>query len=126
MALHPPLSAGPAGLAGAAQAEHLLLLRNASATVLQQDICLCVSVSVSVWSQKVSRLDDSLPPRRLLPAGLWRAGGEGQALLLRSCALAAALVAAGQDEWQLLLVLAGDAASACDAHYALLRRRLGC
>ena len=74
---------GPAGLAGAAWAEHLLLLRNASATGLQQDICLCVSVSVCVWSQTVRRLDDSLPPRRLLPAGLWRAGGEGQALLLR-------------------------------------------
>ena len=72
---------------------------------------------------KVRRLDDSLLPRRLLPAGLWRAGGEGQALLLRSCALAAALVAAGQDGRQLLLALAGDAG---DAHYALLRRSLGC
>ena len=82
-----------------------------------------MSVSVSVWSQKVRRLDDSLLPRRLLPAGLWRAGGEGQALLLRSCALAAALVAAGQDGRQLLLALAGDAG---DAHDALLRRRLGC
>ena len=123
MALHPPLSAGPAGLAGAAWAEHLLLLRNASATGLQQDICLCVSVSVCVWSQTVRRLDDSLLPRQLLPAGLWRAGGEGQALLLRSCALAAALVAAGQDGRQLLLALAGDAGN---AHYALLRRRLGC
>ena len=82
---------------------------------------MCVSVSVSVWSQKVRGLDDSLLPRRLLQAGVWQAGGEGQALLLRSCALAAALEAAGQDE--LLLALAGDAG---DAHYALLRRRLWC
>ena len=86
-------------------------------------MCACVSVSVCVWSQKVRRLDDSLLPRRLLPAGLGRAGIEGQVLLLGSCALAAALVAAGQDGRQLLLALAGDAG---DAHYALLRRRLGC
>ena len=84
---------------------------------------MCVSVSVCVWSQKGRRLDDALLPRRLLPAGLWRAGAEGQALLLQSCALAAALVAAGQDGRQLLLALAGDAG---DAHNALLRRRLGC
>ena len=62
----------------------------ASATGRQQDICACVSVSVSVWSQKVRRLDDSLLPRRLLPAGLWRAGGEGQALQLPLPAFAAA------------------------------------
>ena len=68
-------------------------------------MCACVSVSVSVWSQKVRRLDDSLLPRRLLPAGWWQAEGEGQALLLRSCALAVALVAAGQDGRQLLLAL---------------------
>ena len=77
-----------------------------------------VCVSVSMWSQKVRRLDDTLLPRRLLLAGLQLAGGEGHALLLRSSALAAALVAAGQDGRQLLLALAG--------HYALLRRRLGC
>ena len=82
-----------------------------------------MSVSVSVWSQKVRRLDDSLLPRRLLPAGLWQAGGEGQSLLLRSYALAAALVTAGQDGRQLLLALAGYAG---DAHDALLRHRLGC
>ena len=62
----------------------------ASATGLQQDICACVSVPVSMWPQKVCRLDDSLLPRRLLPAGLWRAGEEGQALLLPLPALAAA------------------------------------
>ena len=82
MAKHPPLSAGPAGLAGAASAEHLLRLWNASATGLQQDMCACVSVSVSMWSQKVRRLDDSLLPRSLLPACLRRAEEEGQALLL--------------------------------------------
>ena len=71
----------------------------------------------------------TLLPRRLLPAGLGLAGGEGKVLLLRSCALAAALVAgraAGQDGRQLLLALAGDAGDAHDAHDALLRRRLGC
>ena len=88
-------------------------------------MCHCVSVSVCVWSQKVLRLDDSLLPRRLLPAGLWLAGGEGQALLLRSSAAAAALVAAGQEGLQLLLLLA-LAGNTGDGHDALLRRRLGC
>ena len=36
-----------------------------------------------MWSQKVLRLDDSLLPRRLLPAGLGRAEEEGQPLLLQ-------------------------------------------
>ena len=76
-----------------------------------------------MWPQKVCGLDYSLLPRRLLPAGLGRAEEEGQALLLRSSASAAALVAAGQDGRQLLLALARDAG---DAHDALLRRRLGC
>ena len=84
---------------------------------------MCVSVSVSMWSQKVCGLDDFLLPRRLLPAGLGRAEEEGQALLLRSSASAAALMAAGQGGPQLLLALAGNAG---DAHDALLRRRLGC
>ena len=67
------------------------------------------------------RLSSTLPSLASWPvAGV---GGEGQALLLRSSALAAALVAAGQDGRQLLLALAGDAG---DAHYALLRRSLGC
>ena len=86
-------------------------------------MCVYVSGSVSMWSQKVRRLDDSLLPRRLLPVWLGRAEEEGQALLLRSSASAAALVAAGQDGQQLLLALAGNAG---DAHYALLGRRLGC
>ena len=80
MALHPLLSAGPAGSAGAAWAERRLLLRkprNASATWLQQDIRACLCVSVYMWSQKVRRPDDSLLPCRLLPAGLGRAGVEG-------------------------------------------------
>ena len=89
MALHLPVSAGPAGSAGAAWAERLLLLLNASATWLQQDIRACLCVSVYMWSQKVRRPDDSLLPRRLLPAGLGRAGEEGQALLLPLPALAA-------------------------------------
>ena len=53
MALHPPLSAGPAGLAGAAWAEHLLLLRNAFATGLHQAICACLCWSAWMWSQQV-------------------------------------------------------------------------
>ena len=84
---------------------------------------MCVSVSVSMWSQKVLRLNDSLLPRRLLLAGLRRAEEEGQALLLRSSASAAALVVAGQGGLQLLLALAWYAG---DAHYALLRRCLEC
>ena len=36
----------------------------------QQDVCVRACVSVSMWSQKVRRLDDSLLPRRLLPAWL--------------------------------------------------------
>ena len=88
--------------------------------------CICICV-VSAGSPLHN---DSILPHRLLPAGLWRARGEGQALLLRSCALAAALVAAGQDPRaaeqdgrQLLLACVENAG---DAHYALLRRRLGC
>ena len=124
MALHPQLSSGPAVPAGAASAERLLLLRNASATGLQQDICACLCVSVYMWFQKVRRPDDSLLPRRLLPAGLGRAGQEGPALLLRSSALAAALVEYWLEGLQrLLLALAGNAS---DPHDALLRRRLGC
>ena len=87
-------------------------------------MCVCVCVSVYMWSQKVHRLDDSLLPRRLLPAGLGRAGQEGPALLLRSSALAAALVESWLEGLQrLLLALAGNAG---DPHDALLRRRLGC
>ena len=108
MALYPPLSSGSAVPAGAAWAEHLLLLRNASATGLQQDICACLCVSVYMWAQKVRRLDDSLLPRRLLPACLGRAGEEGQVLLLRSSASAAALVVAGQGGLQQQLALASD------------------
>ena len=76
-----------------------------------------------MWSQKVRSLDDSLLSRRLLLAGLRRAGGEGQALLLRSSASAAALVGAGHEGLQQLLALAWNAG---DAHNALLRLSLGC
>ncbi len=48
-------------------------------------------VSVCMGFQKVRRLDDSLLPCRLLPAGLGRVGEEGPALRLRSSAWAAAL-----------------------------------
>jgi hypothetical protein len=99
--------------------ERLLLLRNASATELQQDILACMYVSVCMGFQKVRRLDDSLLPCRLLPAGLGRVGEEGPALRLRSSAWAAALA----ETWELLLALAGNAGGRYDA---LLRRRLGC
>ena len=72
MALHPPLPAGPADPAGAAQEEHLLLLRIASASGLLLDIHSFGFVSVYFWSRNVrrqgGRLEDSLLPRRL-----WRA-----------------------------------------------------
>ena len=85
---------------------------------------MCLCVSVYMWSQKVRRLDDSLLPRRLLPAGLERAGQDGPALLLRSFALAAALVESWLEGLQLLpLALAWNAG---DPYNALLRRRLGC
>ena len=64
MALYPPLSARPAGPAGAAQEEHLLLLRDAAAAGLRLDIGTCWSVPVYIGSQNVLRLDDSLLPRR--------------------------------------------------------------
>ena len=53
VALHPPLSAGPADPAGAAQEEHLLLLRIASASGLLLDIHSFGFVSVYFWSQNV-------------------------------------------------------------------------
>ena len=83
-------------------------------------VCECVCMCVVSDGAQTRRLSSTSPSLAGWPvAGV----GRGTALLLRSCALAAALVAAGQDGRQLLLALAGDAG---DAHYALLRRRLGC
>ena len=72
VARHPPwpLSAGPAG---AAQEEHLLLKRNASAVGLHHATFERLRLSVYMLCQKVRRLDVSFLPRRLWPAGRgWR------------------------------------------------------
>ena len=59
-----------AGPAGAAQEEHLLLLRIATASgLLLLDMQSFGFVSVYFWSQNLRRLDDSLLPRHL-----WRTG----------------------------------------------------
>ena len=83
-------------------------------------VCECICIYVVSEGAQTRRLSSTSPSLAGWPVA---GGGEGQALLQRSCALAAALVAAGQDGRQLLLALAGDAG---DAHDALLRRRLGC
>ena len=66
---HSPLLAVPAGPAGAAQEEHLLLQRKASAVGLHHTTFARFGVSVYLWSQNVRRLDVSLLLRRLWPAG---------------------------------------------------------
>ena len=60
MALHLPLSAEPAGPAGAAMEGHLLLLRIATAAGLLLDIRTFGFLSVYFWSQNVLRIDDAL------------------------------------------------------------------
>ena len=69
---HSPLLAVPAGPAGAAQEEHLLLQRKASAVGLHHTTFARFGVSVYLWSQNVRRLDVSLLLRRLWPP--WPAG----------------------------------------------------
>ena len=94
MARHPPLSSRPGragwagGSRGAAKEEHLLLQRNASAARLRLATFARSRVSVYKWSLSVRRLEVPLLPHRLWPAGLWRMGKEGPALLLLSSALA--------------------------------------
>ena len=102
---HPPLSAGQADLAGAAQAreEHLLLQRNASAVGQHHTTFKFARMSVYMWSQNVLRLDMSLLPRRLWPAGRGSAGKE------ETAALAAAQVEAWLEGLQPPLALAGPA-----------------
>ena len=78
MALHPPLSAGPAGPAGAAQEERLLLQRDAIAAGLLLDISTCWFVSVYIWSQNGRRLDDSLLRSYLAVSGGLAGGGAGK------------------------------------------------
>ena len=115
VARHPPLSVGPAGLAGAAQEEHLLLLQNATAAGPQLDICTCWFVSGYIWSQNVCRLDDSLLPRSLWRAGRGGAGRGGPALLFLSSSLAAARVEAWLEGLLLRLALAGPAGDTSSA-----------
>ena len=69
VAPHPPLFAWPAGPAGAAQEEHLLLQRSASAVGLHHITFARLRESVYTWSQNVRRLDDSLLQYSLWPAG---------------------------------------------------------
>ena len=71
VALHPPLSAGPADPAGAAQEEHLLLLRIANAPGQMQEhiyVFLCVCVYV---------VSEFAPTRRLRPTSPSLAGWPG-------------------------------------------------
>ena len=75
---------GPAGPGLVAQEEHLQMLRNASAIGLQQAVWALLWVSIYVWSQNVRRLNASLLPHTLWPAGLQRVGKELLELLLQS------------------------------------------
>ena len=77
-----------------------------------------------MWSQNVRRLDMSLLPHRLWPAGLggcWERGtgaaGAATIIGLRSCS--------GEALLQGLLSPLALARPAGDLHYALLHRRLG-
>ena len=74
VALHRLLFAEPAGPAGAAQEEHLLLQRSASAVELHHISFACLRESVYTWLQNVHWLDNSLPPYYLRQAG--RGGAE--------------------------------------------------
>ena len=74
VALHRLLFAEPAGPAGAAQEEHLLLQRSASAVELHHISFACLRESVYTWLQNVHWLDNSLPPYYLRQAG--RRGAE--------------------------------------------------
>ena len=62
MALHPPLSTGPADPAGVAQEEHLLLMLIATYSRLLPDMLTFGFVSVYIWSQNVCRHPTLLPP----------------------------------------------------------------
>ena len=69
VARHPPLSAGPAGPAGAAREEHLLLQRIAPAVGQHCVTSAHLRVSVHIWSPHELRPDESLLPPCLWPAG---------------------------------------------------------
>ena len=128
MALHPPLSAGPANPAGAAQEERLLLLLIATAAGLMLEhmfvfVCVCVYV-----------VSEGAPTRRLPPTSPSLAGpgpggltgavrGRGIPAAVSIFPLAAARLEAWLEGLLLLLALAGPAGYLKNA---LLRRRLGC
>ena len=109
MARHPPLSAGPAGPAGAAQEEHLLLLRKATAAGLLLEhmyVLVCNCIHLVAERRDMRRLDDSLLPRHLWLAGRGNAGREGPERLFLSSTLAAARVEAWLEGLLQLLALA--------------------
>ena len=126
MALHPPLSAGPADPAGAAQEEHLLLLRVATAAGLMLEhmyVFVCVCVYVVSECAPTRRLPPTSPSLAGWPGGC---GEEGPALLFLSSPLAAARVEAQMEGLLLRLALAGPAGFLKNALLSLLRRHLGC
>ena len=78
MARQPPLSAGPACLAGAAQEEHLLLLRRATAAGLLLEhmyvlVCICIHLTPTCLSG-LRICADSTTLSYLAVSG-WLAGG---------------------------------------------------
>ena len=81
VARHPPLSAGPAGPAGAAREEHLLLQRIAPAVGQHCVTSAHLRVSVHIWSPHELRPDESLLPPCLWPAGRGVCGNEALELL---------------------------------------------
>ena len=99
MALHPPLSDGPAGpalvaLSARGSTDYLAFCAGpalAAKSVCHSMDCLFFLFWFCSRCPKGHLSDDPLLPRGLLPAGLGRSGEEGPALPLRSSALAAAL-----------------------------------
>ena len=123
VALHPPLSAGPAGLAEAAQEEHLPLQKNAVAAGL--DCCwIYVLVCMCLYMCGLRMCSDSTAPSYFAwSAGRGGAGKEGPALQLLSTPLAAALVEAWLEGLLQQVFLAGPAPLAITR---MLSCRLGC
>ena len=133
VAQHQHLSAGPAGLAGAAQKEHLLLLQNAAATA---ELLLGWLLSAAGYMYVfgcvyIYVVSECAPTRRLPPvspslAGLRGvAGKEGPAVQFLLSPLAAAQMEACL-EGLLLRLASGLAGPTGCLKNALLRRRPGC
>ena len=108
-------SAGPAGPAGAAQEEHLLLLRKATAAGLLLEhmyvlVCICIHL---VAERAPTRRSPLTSPS--LAGGPGGAGKEGPARLFLSSPLAAARVEAWLEGLLLRLALAGPAGDTSSA-----------